>query len=152
MKDVALVDTYRNAMSITGAVNVTVEDTHFVNTGGTWPMCGLDIEPDLDTEKIKGIVLRRVVSTGNRGCGFSVSLNQLGTRPNHDVDILFEDCETSHNVQNGYLFTGLNSPNVTGSIRVQGGRIHDLVGPGIVLFDKSAHSVPIEISDLSIFE
>ena len=106
-------------------------------------------EPDYPTEQIQGIVLRRVTSTGNSGCGFSVNLGQLSSTP-HEVGIAFEDCHTSHNGQNGYLIDGIHSQNLTGQITINGGSVEHMVGPAVVFFDKSADSVPIRIEGLSV--
>jgi hypothetical protein len=41
IKDVVSTNNYRQGMSVTGAINLLVEDSVFELTGGTAPMCGV---------------------------------------------------------------------------------------------------------------
>ena len=47
IKDFTATNNYRQGMSVTGAVNLLVEDSTFELTGGTAPMCGVDLASTL---------------------------------------------------------------------------------------------------------
>ena len=48
VRDCNLTDNFRNAMSVTGVVNLTVERTLLAKTGGTCCMGGVDLEPEIN--------------------------------------------------------------------------------------------------------
>jgi len=148
VKDCFLVDNFRQGMSVISAENLTVEDTVLSGTSGTWPKCGLDLEPDYGYQKLFNITFRRVVASGNAGCGFSVAPRALASRP-QAISITFEDCTADGNAQAGYTFQGLTSPNITGFVKIIRGSIHNQQRVGIQFFDKNP-SVLVTISQLSI--
>jgi hypothetical protein len=151
IKDCGLDDAYRNALSMTGGINVTVEDTSLTGTGGTWPMCGMDLEPDYAYEKVERIVFRRVSSIGNQACGFSISPGQLATQPNV-MGIQFIDCIASRNAMSAYTFQGMHSANITGTIDIIGGRVSDQKSAGLTFFDKNSAGVQVRVSRLAIVD
>ncbi len=56
----------RQGMSITYADGVIVKDSIFMNTEGTPPQAGIDIEPDQD-ETVNNVLIQRSQFTNNRG-------------------------------------------------------------------------------------
>ena len=149
IKDCALHNAYRNALSMTGGVNVTVEDSSLTATGGTWPMCGMDLEPDYPYEKVERIVFRRVSAVGNQACGFSISPGQLAGQPNV-MGVQFIDCIASANAMSAYTFQGLHSPNITGTVDIIGGRISDQKSAGLTFFDKNSAGVQVRVAAFSL--
>ena len=148
VKDVALVDNFRQGMSVISAENMTVEDSLLADTGGTWPKCGLDLEPDYPYQKFVNLTFRRVESRGNDGCGFSVAPGALAARPQR-ISITFEDCIAESNGQTGYEFQGLTSPNITGFVRIVRGSVRHQASAGIIFYDKHP-SVLVTLSQLAI--
>ena len=148
VKDVSLFDNFRQGMSVISAENLTVEDSLLANTGGTWPMCGLDLEPDYPYQKFINITFRRVESRGNAGCGFSVAPAALNGRA-QQISITFEDCIAEGNGESGYTFQGLNSRNITGFVKIVRGAVRHQASPGIIFFDKHP-SVLVTLSQLAI--
>merc|ERR1712176_869653 len=73
VKDVQLVNNFRQGMSVISAGNLTVEDSLLAGTSGTWPKCGLDLEPDFGYQHFENVTFRRVVARDNDGCGFSLA-------------------------------------------------------------------------------
>lgn len=74
---VTLNDNYRNALTITNAKDVIVEDTILSNTSGTGPSAGVDIEPDWPWTDLSNITFRRCQFLHNSGPGFSMSTGGL---------------------------------------------------------------------------
>ena len=61
---------YRQAMSVVSATNLLVEDSHFTDTNGTLPMCGVDLEPDWTFYRLVNISFKRCEFSRNANCGF----------------------------------------------------------------------------------
>ena len=135
-------------MSVISAENMTVEDSLLADTGGTWPKCGLDLEPDYPYQKFVNLTFRRVESRGNDGCGFSVAPGALAARPQR-ISITFEDCIAESNGQTGYEFQGLTSSNLTGFVRIVRGSVRHQASAGIIFYDKHP-SVLVTLSQLAI--
>jgi len=67
----------RQGLSITNARQVQVIDSTFTTTAGTKPEFGVDLEPNHATDYLDGIVLSGVTTSGNKGGGILIWLNQL---------------------------------------------------------------------------
>lgn len=73
---------------------VSVEGYHslndrLINTNGTSPECGIDIEPNSSTDKIKNVVLENLYTENNNGCGLNVYIWQLNdTSDPADIQII----------------------------------------------------------------
>lgn len=57
----------RQGMSVVHADGVYVHDSQFSNSGGTPPGCGIDLENDLDSERIINVQVGNSVFYGNQG-------------------------------------------------------------------------------------
>lgn len=69
----------RNGVSVTSVVNLTVDSFLAANTYGTMPMSGFHIEPSLNSEEIKGIVITNLNTFNNNNSGFGINLNAFPT-------------------------------------------------------------------------
>lgn len=90
IKDVLATANFRQGISIMGAVDMLVEDSRFELTGGTAPMCGVDIEPNTDGNLIQNLTFRRVSTRGNSNCGWSFQVAALTAPP--PIGIVLEQC------------------------------------------------------------
>ena len=77
VKDCVAEDNHRQGMSVISAVNLTVENCRFAKTGGTAPEAGLDLEPDVETERMQNVVVRNSVFEYNNGDGVLIYLRPL---------------------------------------------------------------------------
>jgi hypothetical protein len=68
----------RQGLSITSARRVRIVDCEFVNTNGTAPEFGIDLEPNEPTDYMEDIILLRPRTVSNRGGGILIALHQLG--------------------------------------------------------------------------
>jgi hypothetical protein len=83
-------DNRRQGLSITNARRVQVIDGEFVNTDGTAPEFGIDLEPNYPLDFMDELVFLRPRTGGNLGGGFMIHLNRLdSTSP--AVDIILVD-------------------------------------------------------------
>jgi hypothetical protein len=67
----------RNGLSIITAQNSKFENILTSNTYGTYPMAGVDIEPDQDINIIKNLYFNNIIAYNNRSFGFIFSLGNL---------------------------------------------------------------------------
>lgn len=82
----------RNALSITNANNVTVENSQFLNTNGTSPQCGLDIEPNADPVNdgtCKNVTIKNCLFSGNAVYGVNIQ--------RRSYNITFDGCTFTNN-------------------------------------------------------
>lgn len=67
----------RQGLSITSARRVRVTDCEFVNTNGTAPEFGIDMEPNYPTDTLDDIIFLRPSTDHNRGGGIMIELIKL---------------------------------------------------------------------------
>ena len=77
----------RQGLSITSARRVQVIDCEFVNTNGTAPQFGIDLEPNYPVDFMHELIFIRPRTSGNRGGGLMVHLNRLDSS-SAPVDII----------------------------------------------------------------
>lgn len=68
---------YRNGLSIVNGRDVVVRDSHFLNTSGTPPEAGIDLEPNTAGDWMFNISFVDTHSRWNRGAGLSLALEKL---------------------------------------------------------------------------
>ncbi len=91
IRDVVIDGAHRNGISVISAANLLIDNVVIVNTSGTSPQSGIDIEPNTRTQTVQNIVIRNSVIMNNRW--FGITWN-------------------NHNIQNGKPATG-SVENVT---------------------------------------
>jgi len=69
VKDVLIKNAYRNGISITSGDGVTVDNAVILNTGGTAPQAGIDLEPDIPQHPIRNVTIKNSIFSGNAGLG-----------------------------------------------------------------------------------
>jgi hypothetical protein len=88
----------RQGISVITVQNLLVEHCEFKNTKGTLPEAGLDLEPDLATERLVNVEFRKCSFTNNDGRGIQLSLLNLRST-SQPVSIVFNDCYVAQNGQ-----------------------------------------------------
>ena len=105
----------RQGMSISSVVDMTVADSDFSNTVGTWPAAGIDIESNSGTSPTTDITITRCRFNDNNGSGVCV-VDGYGDR------IVITDCRFSGNKGGGENYPGQVYFNV------QTGRTYKITG------------------------
>ncbi|TDD69907.1 right-handed parallel beta-helix repeat-containing protein [Jiangella aurantiaca] len=91
VRNVVCDDNKRNAISIIYADGLLIEGSAFINTEGTLPEAGIDLEPDTAEQLIKDVVIRDCVFAGNRTYSFEINLMRY--RPHSTpASVLVERC------------------------------------------------------------
>ncbi|HET6431611.1 right-handed parallel beta-helix repeat-containing protein [Dyella sp.] len=89
----------RQGLSITASRRVTVRDSHFRDTGGTAPGCGIDVEPDTMKMGAEDVLISGCSMSGNHGSGLSVAGENV-------LRLRLERCDIRSNRGYGVLVTG----------------------------------------------
>ena len=121
----------RQGLTIGRAQRVRVLDSAFLDTSGTAPACGIDIEPDT-TGGARDIRIERCLVKGNRGGGIELQRRASDVRisdcrilDNGGYGVLFasaEDCRAIGNLLAGNAQRGIVVRKAAQRIRVEGNR------------------------------
>ena len=100
--DIRLEDLYvdssvRQGISVTGVDGLVAERCTFKNTHGRPPQAGIDLEPNLKSNLMRGIVMRDCVFENNEGFGIELALGQNEPGVTAPFDMTFERCRTVGN-------------------------------------------------------
>ena len=83
-ENVTIDNVRRNGISIIAAENYKSLNDSILNTNGTAPEAGVDIEPNQTTDKLKNISFENLHTKNNNGAGFNI---YLGNAPEEDISI-----------------------------------------------------------------
>lgn len=97
----------RQGLTIGRAHRVRVLDSAFLDTGGTAPASGIDIEPD-SAGGARDIRIERCLIRGNRGSGIELQ--------RQSSDVWISDCRILDNGGYGVLFASAHDCRATGNI------------------------------------
>jgi hypothetical protein len=121
-KNVLSTNNRRQGMSVIDGLDVALRDSYFLNTNGTAPQAGIDIEPGGFGNTVAGFKCEGCEFSGNSGRGFVAQSTTLGDLVN--VQLI---AGSSHN--NGDA--GVATVSTVQSMLVQGVNIYDNGGPGV---------------------
>ncbi len=138
---------HRQGMSVISAVNLLVENCRFSSTQGTPPESGIDLEPDLEDERLRNVLVRNCIFESNRGHGMQVYLRSL-SRKSAAVSIRFENCLTrmapgAGGVGAGMVVGGVRDDGPQGLIEFVNCTSESTAREGALVSDKSAASVKV---------
>ncbi len=86
----------RQAISVTGATNLTLKDSVFNDTGGAAPQCGIDIEPNYASGSIVNFNAVNCDFNGNAFAGIIIAMPRLD-ETSEPVTISFRNCRVRDN-------------------------------------------------------
>lgn len=81
----------RQGVSIVSAQDVWIQDSEFRDTKGTFPGAGVDLEPDLPTERLVNINFENCQFVNNYNAGIKIETHNL-TGNSEPVSVRFKDC------------------------------------------------------------
>lgn len=93
IENVVCDDNHRQGISIISAVDLLIKNSRFINTSGTAPQCGIDLEPNNDKDMLVNNVIENCEFYGNASSGATVFLPYLKT----PVSIIFRNCKMYNN-------------------------------------------------------
>jgi hypothetical protein len=114
-------DNFRQGMSVIDVDGLTVTDSDFRGTKGVAPQAGVDLEPDIPTQRLANIKFHRCRFTDNAGAGFQVVPGNLD-RTSAPLSILFSNSNSTSNDMYGvaflFLSPGKNGPYFAGGSHI----------------------------------
>lgn len=102
IEDVTCERAFRDTMSVIAADGLTVRNCRFVDTKGTAPNCGVDIESNNPNDFLKNIVFEKCVFARNAASGLCIHLPGLDATSS-PVSIVVRDCEMTGNGVDGIV-------------------------------------------------
>ena len=166
LRDVTTDGAYRNGLSIISASGLVVAGCRFLNTAGTPPQAGIDIEPNhvkpgRRPERLERVVLRDIEARRNLGAGLSFSISKLTGADALDIVVDGAVIEGAAETQAGadaLLYNigvyvgGKSSPNASspGRIRVRNVTVTDTAQPGLEVFGKMVDGAVVTLERLRL--
>ena len=105
----------RQGLSIISAQNLWVRHCRFINTNGSAPEDGIDIEPNWPTERLVNINIEDCETANNKGDGVCVSIGRM-KETSTEVSIVVRHHSDSSPGKSGYQAFGGRSAKVKGSV------------------------------------
>eukprot|EP01043_Picozoa_sp_COSAG02_P036606 COSAG02_NODE_2692_length_8222_cov_6.872584_5_plen_821_part_00 len=140
---------YRNGISIISANGVLLEDVQIIDTNGTAPRSGVDIEPNKPDDGLQNITLRRVVVDGAGGCGIEIKHAwALKTSP-VPVGVLVDSCIVRNIARSGIPIMPLRG-GAQGEIRIRNTSTHNTGCAGLLIGDKASDGAAVVVESLSV--
>jgi hypothetical protein len=137
-------DNYRNAMSVTGVVNLVVEDTLLARTGGTCCMSGVDLEPEINERHISNVTFRNCTFEHNAMTQVTMS---LGAQQNHTSDVLFDGCTIRNSPAAGVWILGVGPSAPKGVLEFRTTFIGNTSDFGVRIDKTAATGATVKLTD-----
>ncbi len=120
VKDCIFENHRRQGMSVISAQNLKVSNCKFINTIGTLPEYGVDLEPDAQDERMVNVVFSECAFSGNNGSGVGLAFLNLDSN-SLPISVAFNDCiiRNNHTTTNIYYECEINA-NAKDSMAVRG--------------------------------
>ncbi|MGL4596115.1 MAG: right-handed parallel beta-helix repeat-containing protein [Bacteroidia bacterium] len=131
ISDVISDNNRRQGISVISVQNLRVENSLFMNTNGTLPEGGVDLEPDNPNHRMVNVNFTKCVFKNNYGSGIYLAFSFLDST-SLPVSVTFDRCmiENNHDTSNSYAPTEINAsgPNqggATGSVTFRQCLVHN---------------------------
>lgn len=121
LQNVVCDSNHRNGMSVSHVSGLTAIGCRFINTSGTAPQCGVDIEPNVTTVVCEYLKFIGCTFSGNTASGLLVSLQALPSAHQGSIDLV--GCYAFNNVLHGIELKDSTDFTMTGG-SVQGNTQH----------------------------
>ncbi len=135
-------DNYRQGMSITSAVNLSILNSTFENTIGTKPAAGIDLEPNYSSDRLSNISIKKCSFQKNQGAGLLIWLNKLNSQ-SKPVSILCEDGNFNNCFQHAVTIGKLPSSGSEGEIKFKNCTFTNVSLTGLYIVDKPIDSAKL---------
>jgi hypothetical protein len=151
IKDVTCNNNFRNGMSVISAQNLLVSNSHFTNSNGANPQSGIDLEPNVTTNRLVNINIENSTSSNNKnGVGFIVSPHNLNNT-SQPISITFSN-DTDTNSKYGFQAygTAMLAKPVAGTVKVVNFTSNSSSLYGTTITDWSSTGANLTFSNLKI--
>ena len=148
--DVSLVDivtdrAFRNGVSVTGVDGLLIANSSLLNSAGTPPMGGIDLEPATERMKVNNVTLRNVTVAGNQQIQVSLSLyGQVGVTDN----FLMENCTIADGPMTALMLFFFKTTGPLGRMVFRDIIISNSGGAGILFQRNGTTGATVEFSNI----
>ncbi|MBO5752013.1 MAG: right-handed parallel beta-helix repeat-containing protein [Kiritimatiellae bacterium] len=127
----------RQGVSIISADRLMIRNSRFIQTKGVNPQCGIDIEPHVDTCRVKKVIIDNCQFEGNAAHGIAINVSGMSAK-SEPLSVTVRNCTVSGNGGYGIwaLLARASHEPVKGKVRFENCHI------------KSNKLVPLDISNL----
>jgi len=131
-------DHYRQGISVTDAVDLTITDCVVRRTAGTAPEAGIDFEPDYANQSLSACRVQNCRFEDNAGAAVLIYPAHLivSSAP---VDITFENCYITSAAAWGIQISPWPDAGVSGTVVFRNCLVEDTLGCGLYVQSKSAY-------------
>ena len=134
IENVNLDNCRRQGISITSADGLTIEGGIISNINGTLPMCGIDIEPNAETDKLKNIKINNITTDSCEYYGIMIVPQNIMTTV-HEISIEINN-HKDYGSTLGFCLAGMRpTVQMSGLIINKDCYYKDNLGEGIRLLD-----------------
>ena len=133
---------YRNGMSIIDLDGGVFTACRFVNTAGTAPQAGVDVEPNGATYLIRNVKFVACDVSGNTGPGVSIVLQAAPTAVQAGIDLV--GCDIMSNTADGLLLVNASA------VRVSGGSSASNGGSGVNIDSSTGPSNDVTLQSVAL--
>jgi hypothetical protein len=148
--DVSLVDVvtdraFRNGVSVTGVDGLLIANSSFLNSAGTPPMAGIDLEPASPKMRVNNVTVRNVTFAGNQQIQVSLSLyEQINVTDN----VLFENVTISDGPMTALMLFSFKTNGPLGSMVFRDIVIKNVGGAGILFERNGSAGAAVEFTNV----
>lgn len=142
----------RQGLSIVSGENIYIDNCGFINTNGTAPQAGIDIEPNKSSDIIKDIIIKNSNFDNNIGSGIEINIDKMivGEQTLNLLDIVIENCKFNNN-HTGITYScgWVQNPNkINGHIQINNCLLNDR----ITIFNPLENIAPtIELNTINFY-
>lgn len=134
LQNISATNVRRNGLSLISAKGFRCIDGRFIDTSGTLPEYGIDIEPNFTTDFLEDIEFIRCFTQNNESFGIGVNLNLMEGSSN-PVGIRIIDHVDDGSASAVYAFKAID---IDGLVEVINLKSINSVGPGVIMRGKGA--------------
>lgn len=140
----------RNGITIGCGRNISVQNVLIVNTGGTNPQAGIDIEPDNNNDILENIQLKNIQTYNNKGAGIIVSLKGLIGKSQRNVSISI-DKHIDYGSKHGFALgssankTAKDGKAVKGVVKLLNSQYNNNTSRGIEIYKSPYNALTLDI-------
>lgn len=133
----------RQAISVTGATNLTLKDSVFNDTGGAAPQCGIDIEPNYPSGSVVNFKAVNCDFNGNAFAGIIIAMPRLD-ETSEPVTISFLNCRIrDNNTGISVHNTGSGTPAGPGRIEFIGCEVSGTVNSSLSISQHMVENMEV---------
>lgn len=136
----------RQGISLISGKNVKITNSSLINTNGTGPQAGIDIEPNGSDEVLTNIYLGNIYTSGNKGAGVKLFLSELDENAVISINI---EGHTSYEDTAGFM---TSSYKLGGVVNYTDSIINKSLRSGVVVRNHRANGPTVRLNSVEVID